>query len=404
MRRLLERIFPWLATKAKRRFPVKVERWKGIANAFDGFPENPRVLLLKVDHIGDFVTALEAFARLRAAWPKALITLVCGSWNSELARSTGLFDRIVAFDFYPPSHEITGPARVEEKLQAFAALGLGSFDLAIDLRQDEDTRPLLRAARSTFKAGFTTDTEQDILDIALPYTEEAARTEEYAPLHAETRLVLLAEAVLATFKARPNSVAERLAAGRVATDLLPPGPYVVVCASSGAPLKRWPSREFADLAARLAGEGYRIVLLGGISDSAEADAIAAALPQGAALNLSGRVPLENLAPLLADADLFVGLDTGVTHLAAYLGVATLAIYSGTCDPNIWMPRGPRVLVLRAAPVCSPCSRRELKDCKRAVPCIEEIRATQAFAAAQELLAPRLSRRSARHHGRGVEAA
>ena len=370
---------------AKPLFRVKVERWSGVANAFATFPDRPRILLLKVDHIGDFVTALEALSKLRAAWPAADITLVCGSWNAGLARSTGLFDRVVPFDFFAPSHEIVAPPPVEEKVQAFSALGLGGFDLAVDLREERETRALLRAARATFKAGYATQDERDLLDLALPRTENTDPAAGITPLQAETRLSLLADAVVATFTDRAHSLARRLAEARAIPKSVPAAPYILMCVASGSPLKRWPRHRFVELAARLA-PNHPIVLIGGSNDAPEAHAIARAVASAGVVDLTGQVPVEDLPAVLIGASLFVGVDTGITHLAAHLGVATLAIYSGACNPNVWTPRGRHVITLRAAPPCSPCGRRELDQCERAIPCVAEISASEAFAAAQELLA------------------
>jgi ADP-heptose:LPS heptosyltransferase len=226
-----------------------------------------------------------------------------------------------------------------------------------------------------------------VLVLARPGTHRPPPHPPPPPLQAETRLSMLADAVVATFKDRSHDLAGRLAERRAVAQFLPAAPYIVMCVASSSPLKRWPRDQFADLAARLVHD-YRIVLTGGSNDAAEADAIAHALPPESVVNLTGRVPLEDMAAVLTGARLFVGLDTGITHLAAYLGMATLAIYSGVCNPDVWAPRGRRVLMLRAAPPCSPCGRRELDECKRAIPCIAEIHASEVFAAARELLAHR----------------
>jgi ADP-heptose:LPS heptosyltransferase len=55
-----------------------------------------------------------------------------------------------------------------------------------------------------------------------------------------------------------------------------------------------------------------------------------------------------LAALLARVDVYLGNDSGVSHLAAALGVPTVAIF-GPTDPRIWAPRGPRVTVLWGGP-------------------------------------------------------
>ena len=63
--------------------------------------DRPRILLLKLDHIGDFVMTLDAFRLIRDTWPRADITLVCGPWNKSIAERSGLFDTVVSCNFYP---------------------------------------------------------------------------------------------------------------------------------------------------------------------------------------------------------------------------------------------------------------------------------------------------------------
>src|SRR5207237_1219592 len=60
-----------------------------------------RLLVLKLDHYGDFLIGLPALKRLREAFPTDHITLVCGSWNAELARRLGVADELRAYDFFP---------------------------------------------------------------------------------------------------------------------------------------------------------------------------------------------------------------------------------------------------------------------------------------------------------------
>ena len=370
--------------------PVEVRRWGGVANSFGGFPEAPAILLLKVDHIGDFVTALEAVTKIRSAWPRASLTLVCASWNKEFAEATGVFDRVLAFDFYPPAHAV-GRARsptLEENLSRFAALALGAFDLAVDLRHELDTRPLLLRANATYKAGFSTGPDCEGLDLVVPELETTARaSRSFVPFQAAARLTLLADAVIATFKgpdgARPL---DALRASSEGAAFQPGERYVVISSAAGAALRRWPVERWGELARRLVGEGYKIAFVGGENEQAALDALVRELPAGAALNLAGRLAFKGLARVLADAALFAGNDTGVTHFAAYLGVPTVAVYSGVCDPNVWMPRGRRVLMLRASAPCSPCHQRDLHECKRSVPCIFEVGVADVFGSAQELLA------------------
>ena len=114
------------------------------------------VIVMKLDHRGDFMMATEAFKVLRNAFDQAEMTLVCGSWNAAEAERTRYFDNIVPFDFFPEddSARTEMPSR-ERLVEVFAQQMAGrSYDLAIDLRLYDDTRELLRKIDARNRAGF----------------------------------------------------------------------------------------------------------------------------------------------------------------------------------------------------------------------------------------------------------
>lgn len=133
-------------------------------------------------------------------------------------------------------------------------------------------------------------------------------------------------------------------------------PRVVIHPGSGgyAPARRWDAASFAAVADALHAErGAQIVLVGGPGDGAAA--VQAAM-QAEALDLSGQTTLPELAALLAGADLFIGADSGVMHLAAAAGAPVVAIF-GPSSHTAWAPWAPggRAAVVRSGVACSPCS-------------------------------------------------
>ncbi len=115
-----------------------------------------RVIVIKLDHRGDFMMAGEAFRILRRAFESAEITLVCGSWNMPDAHGSGLFEEVIPFDFFPEddSARLETPPR-ETLLADFAKHIEGkSYDLAIDLRLYDDSREVLQVIDARNRAGF----------------------------------------------------------------------------------------------------------------------------------------------------------------------------------------------------------------------------------------------------------
>lgn len=126
-----------------------------------------RILVLKLDHFGDFIIGLPALHALRNAYPHATIRLVCGRWNERNALACGLVDEVRVFNFFP-EHPQNGDPAAADPLRVLEEVVAGAFDLAIDLRVDEDTRPLLARVNARLRCGIGSASRFPLLDIALP--------------------------------------------------------------------------------------------------------------------------------------------------------------------------------------------------------------------------------------------
>jgi ADP-heptose:LPS heptosyltransferase len=362
-----------------------VVRWRGLTARGRSLPANPRILILKLDHIGDFIVALPALEHLRASWPTANITLICASWNRDWAQASGLFDTVIPFDFFTSTNAEWRGATAEQ-FAAFEALRPGSFDLAIDLRHDPDTRMLLGQIDATFRAGFYAPSHRggDSLDIALPDMEHismAAGTGR--PVPAALRLQLLAYAVTASFMP-PVTPAARLI-GPAA----PPGGdrrYAILAPGAGSPIRIWPLSRLIE-AGRTIADRYDldIVVTGSPAERDAGEAIVQALAGKNVKNLAGVLPLAELPALISGASLYIGYDTGTTHLAASLDVPTVAILSGVPTLEVWEPTGKKVIVVAGRIACSPCYLTQASQCPYGVPCLTVITTDDVLSACDVLL-------------------
>jgi len=145
---------------------------------------------------------------------------------------------------------------------------------------------------------------------------------------------------------------------------------VAVHPGSGSPGKNWPAERFVDVVRRLRREWQAQILL--LSGPAEAASVAAALR-----SLDERdyvpaqsLPLPLLAAILSRCQGYLGNDSGVSHLAAALGVPSVVIL-GPTDAEVWRPLGPRVRILRGAAPCAPCSVQRREICARRT-CLEDV--------------------------------
>ena len=116
---------------------------------------------------------------------------------------------------------------------------------------------------------------------------------------------------------------------------------VAVHPGSGGRRKCWPAERFAEVAA---GLGRPVVLLEGPADAEACRAFRDRAASPLRVARAGGLSVPQAAALVAGCGLFLGNDSGMSHLAAALGVPTVAVF-GPTDPAVWSPRGPVVRVV-----------------------------------------------------------
>jgi ADP-heptose:LPS heptosyltransferase len=114
----------------------------------------------------------------------------------------------------------------------------------------------------------------------------------------------------------------------------------------------------------LQAQGFEPLILQGPADEEIVDGLLAHVPPRRAL-LRG-LPLRLVAGVLSQVDLFLGHDSGVTHLAALLGTVTVALFGPTA-PARWAPRGRTVTVVTGKSCVCP-TWETIKDCQEK-PCL-----------------------------------
>ncbi len=359
------------------------------AKAWAGTLPIRRILLLKLDHIGDFFTSVRAMVMLREAWPQAHITLVCGPWNVTLAKQLGIFDDVRAYSFFTAK---TGEEEFDWDSKDWASrcdgireLGLGAFDLAIDLRHDADTRPILSRIESTLRAGFASPYSSAPLTPPLDLFLLEVPAEHRDQMHAESRLVALAAIVVETLLPPSAHPIRKL----IKTDVVLPfqeRPYVIFAPGAGSPNRTWDAENFTALM-RKALDTWKVglVLVGSKGEREVNAAIAAQFSDEDCADITGGA-LTDLAAVINGAALFVGNDTGSGHLAALLGTPTLCIYAGVSDPRVWQPVGPNVSIVHSQTPCSYCHINLRKDCRFEVRCLTEISVSMAWSELERLYA------------------
>jgi hypothetical protein len=174
----------------------------------------------------------------------------------------------------------------------------------------------------------------------------AQRDPEPGPgIHASAWLAQSAEelGIPATSEAPAlEPTAHESAAAAHLLERLPHG-FLSLHPGSGAPRKNWPAERFAAVASALSGRRPWLLVEG----EADREAVEAVRQRAPGAIVAKGLPPRVLGALLSRAGLFIGNDSGVSHLAAAFGAPTLALF-GPTDPAVWAPVGPRTKALRAS--------------------------------------------------------
>ncbi len=353
-----------------------------------------RILAVKVDHIGDFITALPALRRLRRHFPQARLTVLASSAARAFLSLEPAIDEILVFNFFHAKSALGRREVTEAEIDELAeTLRPYAFDIAIDLRKHLDTRKLLRASGARVLAGYDHMGQFPWLDIALEW--EGDRNLQAKRYHITDNLVHLVDAVAAATEPPHAAIpAEILAAVDLAEVLTPPVQGLferrVVCVHPGAgnELKQWPVDNFAQLLRLLIDrDDVGVVLIGGPDEAAMADDLQAAVDRPDRIaSVAGRVGLGKLPAVMARCALYIGNDSGPKHIAAAVGLPTVGIHSGSVDAVEWAPSGPNALALHRATACSPCYIAAAELCPRQLACLTLITPIQVYEYCARLLA------------------
>jgi len=302
---------------------LRVKLRTEIASAFLAAGHAPRLTVVRAGGLGDTVLLLPALRLLRRLVPQVELTLVGSAWAERLQPLVDFRFRLVRFDS-PLLVPLFGPAPGEDPSGAFARADAAVLYVA-------DPGDELVASAKRFCGGPV---------VTWPVNPPSG---VHAAVHFARAFLEGVDEAPAPGLSAPTELRRR--ARKLLDDALGPRVRpVAVHPGSGGARKCWPPEEFAALIRNL---DRPTVLLRGPADEEACRRVLALLPDG-----NGRPELSGLevaqaGAVLAECRLYVGNDSGLTHLAAGLGVPTVAVF-GPTEPAVWAPLGPQVRVVRAA--------------------------------------------------------
>jgi ADP-heptose:LPS heptosyltransferase len=332
------------------------------------------VLVIHQGAIGDFILALPALRVLRKTFPKARSVIMGYPRILELVKKRFYAEEIVSVDRKGMASFFVRGGGLDADLSRF----FSTFDLIVVFTKDGEG-PLIGNLRRV--------SEGRILHVN-PFPPEHERIHLSEHLLRELRRYSLSipgqEPRL--YLTRADQERGTHYCQRKGLTISESTRTIVVHPGSGSKKKVWPVERFVEVVRQLKrSAGSRILVLLGPAEGPEVqkafEAIEWEMGPAAPIFLKGLSLLE-LASVIGGSCLFIGNDSGITHMAAALGVPTVAIF-GPSDPKIWSPRGKRVGVVRSKIACSPCSQEKFFDCQD-IQCLKQVEVEDVLAEVSRL--------------------
>ena len=341
-----------------------------------------RILLVRLDHLGDLLMATPAIAALRKKFPQARIDLLAGKRAERLFLGNSDIDQIHVFEapWYDPRRG--GEVWPVDVVRTIIQLRKREYDAAVDMRGDFRVIFLfLWLAGARKRIGFRDLGLGFLLTDPVEYDHERSfldlNFDSLVPLGIETsdrKLKFFLETDDRAF------VASELSANGVKRDSL----LVGIGPTTNRVEQRWDEKRFAEVADRLIDDfGAQIVLVAA-GDDAGIVGLMKGQMKHECLDLSGKTTIGQLGALMERMHLYIANDSGTMHLAIALGTPTVGIFGPSSIRRSW-PYGQaskRYRAITAAVDCPrPCFRRDCEERE----CYDLISAEEVYRATAEIL-------------------
>lgn len=327
-------------------------------------------LVIKIDAMGDVITAIKPIEHLRKIIPNAHITLLATPYTGMIAHALGIADEILTD-------------------RNIILRGDRSWDLATELRIDDQNRNILSECKAFVKIGFRTKGMMFDLEISRDYPEPGVPGQEQR-IHISEQIMGLIERMSISNSTFSNNLRNPIEFIERWKDVLSPllkkilgEKYCVVQVGPDNDV-RSPTVRFMQEAISEIHQisGLRIVLIGVPGEAARCSEIADSVAQRGipVVNLAGALTDIELMVCIAGASSFVGIDSGPKHLAAMFGIPGVSIHGGRHSPRVWGSFSPRLLDVYSPVQCSPCIHMTREQCHRQMECQENLSPKQVASA------------------------
>ncbi len=351
-----------------------------------------RILVIRLDLIGDLVLSMTIVRTLKRSYPEAAIDLLALPASAHVVMHDPDLNEIITYDpnVWRRPKALFQAKNWRNAFNLLRRLRARHYDIAMSVFGNwagiiaafSGAKRCVGFGRESYP-GFMTDNvrgrhwrpgdHKHEVDYCLALAKAAGAT-----IGPADRIPCLYVYPLAQQQLQQLLIHERLEQGKP----------LIAChlSSNNGQSKRWPTPYWATLIDKLIRDlDAQVVLTGAPGDMPLIESVTRRMQQQA-INLAGKTSLLQLVALLQQANLVISGDSGPMHIAAAVGTPLIAIH-GPTDPALSGPIGPTATILRSDIWCSPCyNAKDTADCRFfTTQCMKNILPSQVFKVVQEKL-------------------
>ena len=337
-----------------------------------------KILIIRLDRIGDVVLSTPVLKAVRDAYPDSHIAFMVAPHAKDIAEGNPYINEVIVYD------KTRAHKGALEGAKFIAGLARKRFDIAIMLHPTRRTHLLAFLSGIPKRLGYERKMGLILTD-KIPDKKHLGLKHEI-----DYTLGLLRYIGIETKDRKLHVPIDKTSEDRVGRILADAGikdsdRIVAINPGASCRSKRWPVGRFAEAADSLARElGVKIVIVSGSQDKCFADQTASRM-NTKALNLSGMTTVRELACLLKRSSLFISNDSGPVHIACAMGTPVISIFGRSdrgLSPRRWGPTNKTDRTMHKHVGCDICLAH---NCKAELKCLAAITADEVVNNAREML-------------------
>ena len=317
-----------------------------------------KILLMRLDHIGDLLMTTPAIRALRHHFPNAKIDVMVGSWAADVLKNNPYIDSILIYNLKWYNRGKRNFLQTLQNVKIRLKILLEQYDLVINFRGDAESLLLTYLTGAPYRIATICDgVEAFQKKIWLTHGISDEDKTHYVDLNLKLLKILGIYEKDRSVDMFVNREDEIIIEDLIKTEESDKTvPIIAICPGSGWLTKNWPLENYAALTDWLMEEFQaKVIIVGGRGEKMIVDSMRQIM-KSTPIDAVGKTTLQQVAAILKFVDLFIGNDGGVTHIAGAMKTPVICLWGGGLYEK-YRPLGRYTKVIRSSfgcPILASC--------------------------------------------------